>query len=118
MASQIRIFVADLGMQTLSFAEFRTNAWDGLVLHSFAQEELNLDSSANTSRPEQLKITLRALRVKAKIKKGEKLHVSIPSQAAFIRFVKLPGAQPEDGSSGKIVERRVFLERGICRKGR
>ena len=40
MAAQSRIFALNLGMQTITLAEFRANSRGALTLEAFRQEEL------------------------------------------------------------------------------
>ena len=51
MAAPTRIFALNLGMQTVTLAEFRTNAAGGVTLHACKQEELIVDPGADATRP-------------------------------------------------------------------
>ena len=51
MAKPSRIFALDLGMQTVSLAEFHKLPDGGLSLNSFRETELITDPSADATRP-------------------------------------------------------------------
>ncbi len=88
------LYVADLGLPIVSLAEFKMISEGGLMLHSFTQEKLLTDSSAN--KWGQLKTILRTWRQRRKIKKRARLTIAIPSQMVLTRFLKLPGTRCED----------------------
>ena len=99
MAKPARIYALDLGMQTVSLAEFHKLPNGGLSLNAFKETELITDPSADATRPAQIKEAVRELRDALKIPVKESVNFSIPAQSVFSRFVKLPGASPEDVSS-------------------
>ncbi|MFV0415098.1 MAG: pilus assembly protein PilM [Chthoniobacterales bacterium] len=96
MAAVNRFFALDLGMQTVKLAEFRALPQGGLSLVALHETELIVDPAADATRPEQLKIAIEELKGAAGFKPGDKVNICLPSQSVFTRFVKLPGATPED----------------------
>jgi len=99
MAKPIRIFALDLGMQTVSLAEFHKLPDGGLSLHAFHESELISDPSADATRSAQIKQAVRELREALHIPAKEPVNFCLPAQSVFSRFVKLPGAAPEDVSA-------------------
>ena len=96
MARRDSIFALNLGMQTVSLAEFNALPNGGLKLVDFRKSELIADPSADATRPMQIETVVRELREALKINKGAHVHITIPSQSVFSRFVKLPGTTPKD----------------------
>lgn len=96
MAAPTRIFALNLGMQSVTLAEFRTNAAGGVTLHACKQEELIVDPAADATRPGQIETAVENLRKSLGISAKEKVNFCLPSQSVFTRFVKLPGNTPED----------------------
>ena len=99
MARPERILSLNLGMQTVSLAEFEVLPGGGLQLLGFAKSELILDSAADATRPLQIETVAKELRETLKAKVGAPVYACLPSQAVFSRFLKLPGATPEDVES-------------------
>lgn len=99
MAKPSRIFALDLGMQTVSLAEFHKLPNGGLSLNAFRETELITDPSADATRPAQIKEAVKELRDAMKVPAKEAVNFSLPAQSVFSRFVKLPGGSPEDVSS-------------------
>ena len=99
MARPERILSLNLGMQTVSLAEFGVLPGGGLQLLGFAKSELILDSAADATRPLQIETVAKELRETLKAKVGAPVYACLPSQAVFSRFLKLPGATPEDVES-------------------
>ena len=99
MAAPQRIFALNLGMQTVTLAEFRTNAGGGITLHACKQEELIVDPAADVTRAEQVEVAVGNLRKAIGISAKEKVNFCLPSQSVFTRFVKLPGSTPDDVES-------------------
>lgn len=99
MAAPQRIFALNLGMQTVTLAEFRTNAGGGITLHACKQEELIVDPAADATRADQIETVVGNLRKAIGISAKEKVNFCLPSQSVFTRFVKLPGSSPEDVES-------------------
>lgn len=98
MAKPTRIFALDLGMQTVSLAEFHIVPNGGLSLHAFRESELIADPSADATRPAQIKEAVRELREALKVPAKCPVNFALPAQSVFSRFVKLPGAAAEDVS--------------------
>ncbi len=96
MAPNTKIFVAELGMQSVFLAEFRLLSAGGLALRSLTQEALTTDLPPKEFCYEQLKTILQKWRKEKKIKWGEKLTIGLPSQSLLIRFLKLPGTNFKD----------------------
>lgn len=99
MAKPDRIFALDLGMQTVSLAEFHKLPGGGLSLHAFRETELITDPSADATRPAQIQEAVKELREALGISAKEPVNFALPAQSVFSRFVKLPGGSPEDVSS-------------------
>lgn len=99
MARRDSIFALNLGMQTVSLAEFQALPDGGLKLIAFRKSELIADPAADATRPMQIETVVKELAGALKIKKGARVHVTLPSQAVFSRFVKLPGTTAEDVTS-------------------
>ncbi len=95
MAKPVRIFALDLGMQTVSLAEFHVLPGGGLSLRAYKDTELITDPSADATRPIQIEVAVRELATALKAGK-ELVNFCLPAQSVFARFVKLPGASPED----------------------
>jgi type IV pilus assembly protein PilM len=99
MAKPQRIYALDLGMQTVSLAEFHKLPDGGLSLKAFKETELITDPSADATRPAQIKEAVKELRGALNVPAKEPVNFSLPAQSVFSRFVKLPGASPQDVSS-------------------
>ena len=99
MAAQSRIFALNLGMQTITLAEFRANSRGALTLNAFRQEELIADPAADATRPGQIEAAVAGLRKALGVAAKERANVSLPSQSVFTRFVKLPGSTPSEVDS-------------------
>ena len=61
MAAPSRIVTLNLGMQTVTLAEFRATSRGALTLIAFAQEELIVDPAADATRPAQIEAAVGAL---------------------------------------------------------
>jgi type IV pilus assembly protein PilM len=99
MAKQERHLSLNLGMQTVGLAEFEILPDGGLKLTAFSKSEMIIDSAADATRPTQIETLAKELRENLKAKPGVSVNACIPSQAVFSRFLKLPGATPEDVES-------------------
>jgi type IV pilus assembly protein PilM len=99
MAAQSRIVALNLGMQTVTLAEFRANSRGALTLNAFEQEELIVDPAADATRPAQIEAAVARLRKALHIATKERANVGLPSQSVFTRFVKLPGTTPSEVDS-------------------
>jgi len=99
MARPERHLSLNLGMQTVSLAEFEVLPGGGLRMTGFANSELILDPSADATRPLQIETLAKELVEAIKAKPGVVVNACLPSQAVFSRFLKLPGATPEDVES-------------------
>ena len=96
MAAPTRIIALNLGMQTVTLADFRVGAGGAVTLHGCKQEDLIVDPAADATRPAQIEAAVANLRNALGIKAKEKINFSLPAQSVFTRFVKLPGSSPED----------------------
>jgi len=99
MARPARIFSLNLGMQTASMAEFQELPSGGLKLLALKTADLIVDPSADATRNSQIESVTAELREALKIRKNTSMHLCLPSQAVFSRFVKLPGATASDVES-------------------
>jgi type IV pilus assembly protein PilM len=98
MAAPTRIVSLNLGMQTVTLAEFHATPDGGITLNACKQEELIVDPAADVTRPAQIASAVENLRKELKLSAKLPVNFCLPSQAVFARFVKLPGASPEDVS--------------------
>ena len=99
MARPARIFTLNLGMQTVSMAEFQELPAGGLKLVALKTSELIVDPAADATRNSQIESVAAELRTALKAPKNAKTHICLPSQSVFSRFVKLPGATASDVES-------------------
>lgn len=99
MAKPARIFSLDLGMQTVSLAEFHRLPDGGLSLHAFGECGLIADPSADATRPAQIKEAVEQLRRELHVPAKFPVNLSLPAQSVFSRFVKLPGTEAGDVSA-------------------
>jgi type IV pilus assembly protein PilM len=99
MAAQSRIVAVNLGMHSITLAEFRADSNGGLALSAFRREELMVDPAADATRPAQIEAAVGGLRKALNVKTKERVNVCLPSQSVFTRFVKLPGATPSEVDS-------------------
>jgi type IV pilus assembly protein PilM len=99
MAHPARIFALNLGMQTVSMAEFQELPAGGLKLLALKTSELIVDPAADATRNSQIESVAAELRAALKAPKNAKTHICLPSQSVFSRFVKLPGATANDVES-------------------
>lgn len=97
MAAPKRIIALNLGMQTVTLAEFRATPDGAVTLQSCRQEELIVDPAADATRPAQIEAAVSGLKQSLGIaSKSETANYCLPSQSVFTRFVKLPGSTPEE----------------------
>ncbi len=96
MAAPSRIFALNLGMQTVSLAEFHPSANGGLTLQNLGSVELIVDPAADATRAAQLEAAVAELRTNLSLPAKSSAAVTLPSQSVFSRFVKLPGATADD----------------------
>lgn len=94
MAAPARILSLNLGMQTISLAEFRTSSSGGLVLNAFRSTELLADPAAEASRIAQMGIAVKEMADAMKAK-GARVNYAISAQSVFTRFVKLPAVDAD-----------------------
>lgn len=99
MARSARILTLNLGMQTVSMAEFQELPSGGLRLLTLKTSELIVDSAADATRNTQIESAVVELRSALKVSSHAVTNVCLPSQAVFSRFVKLPGATAADVES-------------------
>jgi len=95
MSAKNRIRALNLGMQNVALAEFHTAPDGSLTLQQLQFSELLADPGADASRPGQLEATIAQLKSSMKIQGGE-INYALPSQAAFTRYLGLPGSTAED----------------------
>lgn len=89
MAAPNRIYALNLGTQTVSLAEFQTNASGGLILSRFEQGEILGDPAVDATRIAQSKLEIQSLVANFGLK-GAKVNYAIASNVVFIRPVTLP----------------------------
>ena len=99
MAAPSRIVALNLGMQTVSLADFRATTDGAITLHAFRQEELIVDPAADATRAGQVEAAVANLRKSLSIPGKEQVNFCLPSQSVFTRFVKLPGGSPDEVDS-------------------
>src|SRR3954465_14494718 len=98
MAAPKRILSLDLGTQSISLAEFRSEANGGLVLHSYNPTELMADPAMDATRHAQAKMAIGEM-VEAATLKGQPINYAIAAQSVFTRFVKLPPVGEEQADT-------------------
>jgi type IV pilus assembly protein PilM len=94
VAKPSRIFSLNLGMQTVSLADFRSTPEGGLVLHAYTTRQLLADPAAEATRVSQIKLVIAEMLGELKIKTG-RVNYAIAAQSVFTRFVKLPTVDPD-----------------------
>ena len=99
MAKPDYILTLNLGLQTLSMAEFEVLPGDGLSLIGFRETQMILDPAADATRPDQLKSFIKELRESLSPRSNKPIYACLPSQSVFARFVQLPGDAAEDVES-------------------
>src|SRR3712207_2432858 len=91
MAASPRIVSLNLGSQTVSLAEFRTQANGGLVLAGYRLREIvGDDATRNAQITAALGEMIGELGIKA-----APVNYAVPAQSVFARFVKLPAVEEE-----------------------
>jgi type II secretory pathway component PulL len=70
-----------------------------LKLIALKTADLIVDPSADATRNAQIEAVVKDLRAALKVPKNAKLHICLPAQSVFSRFVKLPGATAGDVES-------------------
>lgn len=95
MAAPTRIHVLDLGMQTVTLAEFEASANGALTLTKFRRNELLADPGADAMRAGMLKEAIAQVARESGIKPGS-VSYALPSQSVFTRYLGLPGTNSED----------------------
>src|SRR3954453_13574229 len=95
MAAPKRILSLDLGTQSVSLAEFRSEANGGLVLQSYRTTELMADPAMDATRHAQAKMAVGEMVGAAELKPGQPVNYAIAAQSVFTRFVKLPSVGEE-----------------------
>lgn len=101
MASLSHFLTLKLGTQNVSLAEFKSTKAGGLVLSRVEESGLVADPSADATRVAQTKMAIAELSAKIK-RKGGHVRVSLASQSAFSRFIKLPAVDGQE--IAKLVE--------------
>ncbi len=96
MAAPSRLLALNLGMQTLSLAEFQSAAGGGLTLVNWKTVELIVDPAADATRPAQLEAGVHELCAGLSLPAKVAASVTLPSQSVFSRFVRLPGVTARD----------------------
>ena len=99
MSRPARIFALNLGMQTVSMAEFQELPAGGLKLVALKTSDLIVDPAADATRNSQVESVVAELRSALNAPKNANTHLCLPSQSVFSRFVKLPGATASDVKS-------------------
>jgi type IV pilus assembly protein PilM len=94
MALPKRIVALDLGTQSVSLAEFRSEAHGSLVLQSYRSTELQADPAHDATRHSQVKFAVQEMVAAAGVK-GQAINYAIAAQSVFTRFVKLPSVGEE-----------------------
>lgn len=94
-----KIYALNLGMQTVALAEFELLPDGGLALSAYREYELMPDPAADATRLEQIKVAVGELRSGLNLPRSLRAYLSLPSQAVFTRFLKLPGSTAEDVKS-------------------
>ena len=94
MAAGTRIVSLNLGSQTVSLAEFRTQPNGGLILAGYRFRELLGEIGHEAARNEQIASALSEMMAELQLRGGA-VNYSVPAQSVFARFVKLPRVEEE-----------------------
>jgi type IV pilus assembly protein PilM len=89
-----RLISLNLGSQTIGLAEFRMQAYGGLVLQDYRFRELSTDPTSEEMRRAQIAVAVREMASELHIKHGG-VNYALPAQSVFARFVKLPTLEQE-----------------------
>jgi type IV pilus assembly protein PilM len=89
-----RLISLNLGSQTIGLAEFRMQAYGGLVLQDYRFRELSTDPTSEEMRRAQIAVAVREMMSELHIKHGA-VNYALPAQSVFARFVKLPTLEQE-----------------------
>lgn len=85
----------NIGTQRISMAVFEHSKNGELILKGYAAETIVVDPAFEATRDAQIRVALDDMIAKLKITKA-KVRYAIPSQAVFMRFVKLPPIQDDN----------------------
>jgi type IV pilus assembly protein PilM len=94
MAIAPRLISLNLGSQTIGLAEFRVQAYAGLVLMDYRLREIATDPTSEEIRRTQIAVAVREMMSELHIKHGA-VNYALPAQSVFARFVKLPTLEQE-----------------------
>ena len=99
MAISPRLISLNFGSQTVGLAEFRVQAYGGLVLQDYRLREAPLDPATGQRREAHTALhetaaALREMMSELHIKHGA-VNCALPAQSVFARFVKLPSLEHE-----------------------
>jgi len=90
-----RLISLNLGSQTVGLAEFRVQAYGGLVLLGYRLREISPDPTSEAEmRRAQIAVAVREMMSELHIKHGV-VNCALPAQSVFARFVKLPSLEQE-----------------------
>ena len=88
-----RFFTLNLGTQTVSIAEFRSDSKGRLTLRRLESRDLLADPAADASRVSQASLALGEISASLKLK-NQPIFAALPSQSVFNRFIKLSFVEP------------------------
>src|SRR5713101_5757315 len=94
MAIAPRLISLNLGSQTVGLAEFRVQAYGGLILLDYRLRELSADATSEELRRPQIAAALREMMGELQIKHGA-VNYALPAQTVFARFVRVPSLEHE-----------------------
>ena len=89
-----RLISLNLGSQTIGLAEFRVQAYGGLVLMDYRLREVATDPTSEEIRRTQIAVAVREMMSELHIKHGA-VNYALPAQSVFARFVNLPTLEQE-----------------------
>jgi type IV pilus assembly protein PilM len=95
MADTLTTVALNIGSQRIGMAVFETSKNGGLLLKSYASENIIADPALESSRIGQMRVAVADLAQRLKVGKS-KVRYAISGQAVFTRFVKLPPLQDDN----------------------
>ncbi len=94
MARPSHLVTLNLGSQTISVGDFRTQPGGGLVLRAFRRRDVLGENATDPARLAQVTHALREMLHELGIG-ATRVNYAVPAQSTFARFVKLPAVEEE-----------------------
>ncbi len=94
MASSSHILALNIGTQSISLANFRPTATNGLELNGYLTREIQATNPTDLTRNYEVREATREMMKAMGIKSG-KVNYAVTAQSVFTRFMKLPSVEAE-----------------------